>query len=140
MINFNLERFLQAQDKTYPYALKELQNGHKRSHWMWFIFPQMRGLGHSRISNYYGISGIEEAKAYIENPILNQRLREVCETILALETEDANEVFGGIDSLKLKSSMTLFDMVAPDDIYSKVLDKFFEGKRCKSTQQLINQH
>ena len=140
MINFNLERFLQAQDKTYTYALKELQKGHKQSHWMWFIFPQMRGLGHSRMSNYYGISGIEEAKAYIEYPILNQRLREVCETILALETEDANEVFGGIDSLKLKSSMTLFDMVAPDDIYSKVLDKFFEGKRCKSTQQLINQH
>ena len=133
MDDFNLERFLQAQDKTYTYALKELQNGHKRSHWMWFIFPQMRGLGHTRMSNYYGISGIEESKAYIENPILNQRLREVCETILALETDDASEVFGGIDSLKLKSSMTLFDMVAPDDIYSEVLDKFFEGKRCKRT-------
>ena len=137
---FDLDRFIQAQDKAYPYALKELKEGCKRSHWMWYIFPQLRGLGHSRMSNYYGISGINEAKAYLESPILNHRLREVCEAILGLETDDAREVFGGIDSLKLKSSMTLFDLVAPDDIYSKVLDKFFEGKRCKSTQQLINQH
>ena len=130
---FNLLRFLEAQDKAYPYAFRELKEGQKYSHWMWYIFPQLKGLGHSRMSNYYGISGINEAKAYLENPILNQRLREVCETLLDLKTDDAREVFGGIDSLKLKSAMTLFDLASPSDVYDKVLDKFFEGKRCERT-------
>ncbi|MDE5814572.1 MAG: DUF1810 domain-containing protein [Muribaculaceae bacterium] len=136
---FDLNRFLQAQESTYPYALRELKEGYKRSHWMWYIFPQMRGLGHSRMSNYYGISGLEETKAYLENPILNQRLREVCEAILGLDTNDAREVFGGIDSLKLKSSMTLFDLASPDNIFAKVLDKFFDGKRCEKTLAMSNQ-
>ena len=82
---FDLNRFIQAQDSAYPYALKELKEGCKRSHWMWYIFPQLRGLGHSRMSNYYGISGIDEAKAYLENPILNHRLREVCEAISQIQ-------------------------------------------------------
>ena len=130
---FNLDRFIQAQEKAYPYALKELKEGCKRSHWMWYIFPQLRGLGHSSMSDYYGISGVEEAKAYLENPILNQRLREVIEAILGLETNDAKEVFGGIDSLKLKSSMTLFDLASPNDVFDRVLSKFFEDKRCNRT-------
>ena len=130
---FDLHRFIQAQDKAYAYALKELQEGHKRSHWIWFIFPQLRGLGHSRMSDYYGISGIDEAMAYLENPILNQRLREVSETILNLPTNDAVEVFGRIDSLKLKSSMTLFDLASPSDVFDRVLNKFFNGKRDKRT-------
>lgn len=129
MDSFNLDRFLQAQESTYPYALKELKEGCKRSHWMWYIFPQLRGLGHSRMSNYYGISGIEEAKAYLENSMLNKRLREVCEVILDLDTNDAREIFGGIDSKKLKSSMTLFYLASPDDIFAKVLDKFFDGQK-----------
>ena len=133
MDQYNLERFLEAQERTYSYAFRELKEGQKRSHWMWYIFPQLKGLGHSRMSNYYGISGINEAKAYLENPILNQRLREVCETLLDLKTDDAREVFGGIDSLKLKSAMTLFDLASPSDVYDKVLDKFFEGKRCERT-------
>ena len=136
---FNLNRFIDVQDKAYRYALQELKEGCKRSHWMWSIFPQMRGLGHSRMSNYYGISGIEEAKAYLENPILNQRLRELCEIILGLETDDAREVFGGIDSLKLKSSMTLFDLASPKDIFTKVLDKFFEGNQCNRTLKFFNE-
>ena len=130
---FNLDRFIQAQEKAYPYALNELKEGRKRSHWMWYIFPQLRGLGHSRMSNYYGISGVEEANAYLENPILDQRLREVCKTILGLETNDAKEVFGGIDSLKLKSSMTLFDLASPNDVFDRVISKFFEDKRCNRT-------
>ena len=134
----DLNRFIQAQDKAYPYALKELKEGCKRSHWMWYIFPQLRGLGHSRMSNYYGISGINEAKAYLESPILNHRLREVCEAILGLETDDAREVFGGIDSLKLKSSMTLFDLASPNDVFARVLNKFFEGKQDVRTIKLIN--
>ena len=135
---FDLNRFIQAQDSAYPYALKELKEGCKRSHWMWYIFPQLSGLGHSRMSNYYGISGIDEAKAYIENPILNHRLREVCEAILGLETDDAREIFGGIDSLKLKSSMTLFDLASPDDVFATVLNKFFEGKRDVRTLTFFN--
>lgn len=134
---FNLLRFIKAQDKTFPYALQELKEGCKRSHWMWYIFPQLRGLGHSRMSNYYGISGIEEAKSYLENPILNQRLMEVCDSILDLETDDAKEVFGGIDSLKLRSSMTLFDCVSPNDIFAKVLDKYFNGQRDNRTINII---
>ena len=130
---FDINRFIQAQETTYHYAIQELKEGQKRSHWMWYIFPQLRGLGHSRMSNYYGISGIEEAKAYLESPILNQRLRKVCEAILNLETDDAREVLGGIDSIKLKSSMTLFDLASPNDIFDRVLDKFFDGKRCEKT-------
>ena len=135
--SFDLNRFIEAQDKAYRYALQELKEGCKRSHWMWYIFPQLRGLGHSRMSNYYGISGIDEAKAFLENPILNQRLRELCEVILGLETDDAREVFGRIDSQKLKSSMTLFDMASPNDIFTRVLDKFFEGKRCNMTLRVL---
>ena len=136
--SFDLNRFIEAQDTAYPYALHELKEGCKRSHWMWYIFPQLIGLGHSRMSNYYGISGIEEAKAYLDNPILNQRLREVCEIILSLETNDAREVFGGIDSRKLKSSMTLFDLASPNDVFDRVLNKFFEGNQCNRTLTFIN--
>ena len=138
MDNYNLLRFMEVQDKVYPYAIQELKEGRKRSHWMWYIFPQLRGLGHSRMSNYYGISGIDEAESYLENPILNQRLREVCEAILALETDDAKEVFGGIDALKLKSSMTLFDLASPSDVFDKVLKKFFDGQKDIRTLRLIN--
>lgn len=135
---YNLNRFLQAQENTYPYALQELKDGHKRSHWMWYIFPQLIGLGRSNMANHYGISGINEAKAYLDNPVLNRRLREVCEAILALETDDAREVFGGIDSRKLRSSMTLFDIVAPDDVFAGVLEKYFNGRRDSKSIKLID--
>lgn len=133
-----IERFIQAQETAYPYALKELQEGKKRSHWIWYIFPQLKGLGRSFNSEFYGISGLEEASAYLKHPILNHRIREVCKTILALETDDAKEVFGEIDSRKLKSSMTLFDNVSPNDIFAQVLNKFFQGKRCKRTLQKLS--
>ncbi len=133
---FNLMRFVQAHETTYQRALQELCDGRKRSHWMWFIFPQLRGLGHSKMSDYYGIYGIEEALAYIQHPLLNTRMREVCETILSLQTCNAIEIFGDTDSKKLKSSMTLFDIVAPNDIFAEVLLKFFQGKRCKRTLSL----
>lgn len=133
MDKYNLDRFLEAQLNIYPTILTELLGGRKRSHWMWYIFPQLKGLGYSRRSNYYGISGIEEASAYLQNPILNQRLRNVCMIILGLKTDNAIEIFGEIDSQKLKSSMTLFDIVAPNDIFAKILDKYFEGKRCEKS-------
>lgn len=135
---YNLNRFIEAQSGVYHIALKELQDGRKRSHWMWYIFPQLKGLGHSHNSNFYGISRTEEASEYLEHPILGSRLREVSNTILNLATCDVVEVFGGIDSLKLKSSMTLFDLVLPNDIFTLVLDKYFNGQRDRSTIVLLN--
>lgn len=134
---FNLSRFIEAQSYSYDNALHELQNGRKTSHWMWYIFPQLKGLGHSYNSNYYGLSGKDEAKAYLGNPILSERLRNVCGAILGLDTSDARSVLGGIDSHKLRSSMTLFDMVAPDDVFAAVLNKFYGGSRDRRTTDLI---
>ena len=135
--NYNISRFIDAQERIYPIALRELQDGQKRSHWMWYIFPQLKGLGHSYNANYYGVSGTEEASEYLEEQILGQRLREVSAAILNLSTDDAVEVFGGIDSCKLKSSMTLFDIVSPNDIFAQVLDKYFNGQRDNRTINII---
>ncbi|MCM1139086.1 MAG: DUF1810 domain-containing protein [Muribaculum sp.] len=134
---FNLTRFIEAQSYSYDNALCELKNGRKTSHWMWYIFPQLRGLGRSYNSNYYGLSGKDEALAYLENPILSERLRTVCTAILGLDTSDARSVFGGIDSHKLRSSMTIFDLVSPDDVFASVLDKYFDGRRDRRTMCLI---
>ena len=134
---YNLIRFLEAQKNIYPIALKELEEGYKRSHWMWYIFPQLMNLGHSYNAKFYGISGLEEALAYLQEPTLGARLRKVSETILTLPTDDAHEVFGGIDSLKLQSSMTLFDLVSPDDVFTLVLDKYFKGQRDNNTANII---
>lgn len=136
---YNLDRFIEAQSEVYRIALWELQEGRKRSHWMWFVFPQLKGLGHSYNSNFYGICGIHEASAYLDDPILGSRLREVSDTILSLPTDSAIEVFGDIDSIKLKSSMTLFDIVSPNDIFALVLDKYFNGQRDKRTIEKIKQ-
>lgn len=134
---YDIKRFVDAQSDVYPIALRELQEGKKRSHWMWYIFPQLKGLGHSYNSKFYGISGPEESLEYLEDPILGQRLREVSNTILNLATCDAVEVFGGIDSCKLNSSMTLFDFVSPNDIFARVLDKYFNGQRDNRTINVI---
>ena len=134
---YNLNRFIEAQSGVYHIALKELQDGRKRSHWMWYIFPQLKHLGHSYNAKFYGISGIEEAAAYLEYLILEQRIREVSNAILNLPTGDSVEVFGEIDSRKLKSSMTLFDFVLPNDIFARVLDKYFNGQRDNRTISII---
>lgn len=130
---YNLIRFLNAQEDTYQVALKELQEGRKLSHWMWYIFPQLKHLGHSNNAKFYGISGIKEAATYLQHPVLGQRLREVAETIINLPNNDAEAIFGGIDTIKLRSSMTLFDVVSPNDIFAKVIDKYFNGRRDKCT-------
>ena len=137
--NFNLVRFVEAQNGVYPIALKELQEGRKRSHWMWYIFPQLKYLGHSYNAKYYGISGIAEATAYLQHPILGQRLREVTSTILNLQENDAEAIFGGIDAIKLRSSMTLFDVVSPQDVFARVLDKYFGGQRDSKSIKLIEE-
>ena len=134
---FNTERFIDAQYGVYPIALKELQNGFKRTHWMWFIFPQIKGLGHSYNSNYYGLSGIEEAMEYLSEPTLSHRLREISEAVLNLQSNSITDVFGNIDSMKLQSSMTIFDLASPDDIFAKILDKWYDGERDQSTLRIL---
>lgn len=140
MDKYNLERFLQAQEHAYSYALEELKIGRKRSHWIWYVFPQLKGLGRSYNSEFYGISGLEEAKAYLEHPVLGLRLREVCKVIVGLPTNDARAVSGGIDSMKLRSSMTLFDLASPDDVFARVLDKFFDGQGCGTTLGILSDY
>ncbi len=130
---YDIARFIEAQEGVYTIALRELQEGRKRSHWMWYVFPQLKGLGHSYNSEFYGISGTAEAAEYLKDPILGKRLREVSDTILNLPTDNAVEMFGSIDSSKLKSSMTLFDLVSPNDIFARILDKYFNGQQDKLT-------
>ena len=137
--SWNMDRFLMAQENIYPIALQELQNGRKRSHWMWYIFPQLKHLGHSYNAKYYGISGIAEATAYLQHPILGQRLREAASTILNLSGNDAEAIFGGIDAMKLRSSMTMFDIASTNDIFAQVIDKYFNGQRDILTLKIINQ-
>lgn len=135
--NYNLNRFVETQEGIYSIALKELQEGRKRSHWMWYIFPQLKQLGHSYNAKFYGISGIEEVTAYLEHPILGQRIREVSETILNLPGNGSEAIFGGIDAMKLRSSMTLFDLASPNDVFACVLDKYFNGQRDNKTLNII---
>ena len=118
-----LDRFLDAQRGDYAAALAEVRRGRKTSHWMWYIFPQIAGLGQSSTARYYSIRDLEEAREYYAHPVLGQRLREISGALLALRGSDPVAVFGGIDSMKLKSSMTLFAVAAPDDpIFQQVLD------------------
>lgn len=127
-----LERFVKAQETydTYDTALQEMKNGQKRSHWIWFIFPQLKGFGHSYNSSYYGIDDLEEARSYFNHPVLGNRLREITTVLLFHTDEDVVTLMGSyIDAIKLRSSMTLFDAISPNDIFAQVLDAFFDGER-----------
>ena len=132
-VNYNLERFLEAQETDYGRALSEIHDGQKRGHWIWYIFPQIKGLGHSYNSEFYGISGTEEAKAYLNHPVLGQRLREIASALLNCGNPSASDILGFPDDLKVRSCMTLFDLVSPNGIFSDVLEKYYEGKRCEKT-------
>lgn len=134
----SLDRYLDAQDKSYEQALEEIKKRRKRSHWMWYIFPQIKGLGQSPTSIYYSIQNLEEANEYLKNPILGTRLKEITNELLNLELNDPVQIFGGIDSLKLKSCMTLFDYISDDDIFKKVLDKYYDGKLDELTLNICN--
>ncbi|MBC3805226.1 DUF1810 family protein [Acetobacterium fimetarium] len=123
-----VERFIKAQEESYGQALEEIKNGHKRSHWMWYVFPQLKGLGRSETARYYGIANRTEAEAYLADPLLGSRLLEISGELLKLESCDAREVFGRPDDVKLKSSMTLFYLVDGNPIFKAVLDKFFAGE------------
>ncbi len=129
-----LERYLRRQSHTYETALQELKQGEKKSCWMWFIFPQLRGLARSRKSFVYGIRDLDEAKAYLAHPVLGPRLIECCEAVLEHSDRSAEEIFGELDAVKLCSSMTLFSLVCNEgSIFHNVLDRFFGGQRDRLT-------
>lgn len=137
---FDLERFVTAQDQggTYEAALAELRAGRKRSHWMWFVFPQIAGLGQSPISRRFAITSLAEAEAYLAHPVLGPRLLECARVVNELATPSAEDIFGGIDALKLRSSMTLFARACPDDpVFQRVLETYFGGAADEATDRLL---
>jgi uncharacterized protein (DUF1810 family) len=138
-MNSNLTPFLEAQENIYIQALTEIKSGKKQSHWMWYIFPQIKGLGHSSTSQFYGINNIVEAKEYLIHPILGARLREISNVLLESDKSDAFEIFGSPDYMKLKSSMTLFAIATDEEnnVFKKVLDKFFNSSYDRRTLELL---
>ncbi len=133
----NLERFIEAQERSYAVALAEIKSGRKRSHWMWYVFPQIKGLGHSSTAQFYAIQGRAEAEAYMSHPVLSKRLLEISEELLKLDSNNAGEIFGYPDNMKLKSSMTLFYLISNSDVFKRVLDKFFNGEIDERTVELL---
>jgi uncharacterized protein (DUF1810 family) len=135
----NLQRFIDAQDSVYQIALGELRAGSKQSHWMWFVFPQLRGLGLSPTAQFYSIASIDEAREYLVHPLLGARLHECAEAILAwIDHRSAEEIFGSIDAMKLRSSLTLFDRIEPNALFAAGLAGFFGGDRDERTLALLN--
>jgi len=139
---FDLRRFVDAQDRVYDTVLAELLAGAKRSHWIWFVFPQLRGLGRSPTAQHYGISTLDEARAYLAHPVLGPRLRECTELVAAIDGRSVDEIFGWPDNLKVRSSMTLFAHATEDSEvqagFRAVLDKFYGGEEDPATVELLN--
>ena len=136
---FDLARFVSAQRDTFDRALSEVERGRKTSHWMWYIFPQLRGLGHSATAKRYGIRGAEEAEAYLQHELLGSRLIAISEAVVAVEGRSAREIFGTPDDLKLHSSATLFAHVSePGSVFHKVIDKYFDGQFDQQTLHLLS--
>ncbi|MHA7153578.1 DUF1810 domain-containing protein [Arthrobacter sp. TMN-50] len=139
----NLQRFVSAQDTggTYARAMRELAAGSKETHWMWFIFPQIAGLGHSSVAQLYAISSLDEAKAYLAHPVLGPRLVAACETLSSSGELDARQVFGSLDAQKLQSSVTLFLRAAPGiPVFGELLDQCFQGRPDAATEQILAEH
>jgi uncharacterized protein (DUF1810 family) len=136
--SFDLRRFTDAQDATYEHATAELRKARKTSHWMWFVFPQIAGLGHSEMSRRYAISSLAEARAYLAHPVLGRRLVECASILVALRDRTAEQIFGGIDARKLRSSMTLFLRADPDEpVFAQVLAQYFDGVADFATEDRI---
>ena len=136
--DISLNRFLAIQERDYPKALNEINAGKKQSHWMWYIFPQLRGLGRSKMSEYYGIQDISEAKRYLENPILRDRLIELCKVLLLLNGRPAAAIFGSPDDSKLHASMTLFLRTSDEiSVFGEVIEKYFNGMQHRQTIELL---
>lgn len=135
----DLERFVQEQNRSgnYATALTEVINGQKESHWIWFVFPQMRGLGHSSFSIYFGLRGLDDAEAYLKHRVLGKRLNEITKALLAHRGKPIDTIFSALNAKKVRSCMTLFDMVKPNDVFAEVLDVFYKGQRDELTIKLI---
>ena len=133
----SLERFIEAQEMMYEIALKEIKNGRKKSHWMWFIFPQLKGLGFSSMAQRFAISDVNEAKEYIEHPILGERLREITKAALENKNKTAYEIFGSPDHMKFRSSMTLFYLASGEQIFLEAINVFFDGIKDQLTINLL---
>lgn len=136
-MEYNLNRFVEAQSNVYEQVLTELRQGRKTSHWMWYIFPQIKGLGYSSTALYYAISSLDEATEYLHHPVLGDRLIECCRILLGLEGKTAEEIFCGIDAMKLKSSMTLFSLVSDNPVFNQVLGMYFNGEKDNATLRII---
>ena len=136
---YALERFVEAQERVYDAVLGELRSGRKRSHWIWFVFPQLRGLGHSPAAQHYGISSLDEARAYLAHDVLGPRLRECTRLVAAIDGRSVDEIFGWPDNLKVRSSMTLFAWATDDNAeFLAVLDKFYDGEEDPATVERLN--
>lgn len=134
---YNLRRFVDAHRQIYSSALNEIRSGEKQSHWMWYIFPQFRGLGHSRNAEYYGIADRDEAVMFLHHPLLGRNLHEITMAMLTIDEKSAEEILGGIDALKFRSLMTLFDNICPNDIFSDALQKYYDGKVDERTLEML---
>lgn len=140
MPSFDLERFVTAQQPHLADVQAELAAGRKRTHWMWFVFPQLRGLGRSEIARHYGLRSGAEAQAYLAHPVLGPRLRDAVDLVLRVQGRSAHEIFGSPDDLKLRSSLTLFREVdTPDGVFARALDQFFDGKPDEMTLRLLDE-
>ena len=139
-MKYDLARFVKVQEFNYTKALSEIQNGRKRTHWMWYIFPQLKELGRSSTAQYYGIENIEEATEYLNHPVLGARLNEISEALLSNEKSNPYEVMGDIDGLKLCSSMTLFaEVIGYDSVFGRVIEKYYDGKKDENTVRLLRE-
>jgi uncharacterized protein (DUF1810 family) len=137
-VPFDLERFVTAQEGVYDGALRELRAGRKSGHWIWFIFPQLVGLGRSETSRFYGIESLAEARAYLDHPVLGPRLRECVGAVLATSSVTAEQIFGSLDAMKVRSSMTLFHRAGPDEpLFAETLERFYGGTADEATDALI---
>lgn len=139
-MEYDLNRFCEALDFAYELALGEMRAGRKRSHWIWYVFPQVKGLGRSYNARYYALDGVEEARQFLNDEELGGRLREITEVVLEHRDIDVEGLMNGeIDAIKLRSSMTLFDLVSPNDIFAQVLEAFFDGNRCEHTLEICGE-
>jgi uncharacterized protein (DUF1810 family) len=136
---FDLQRFVDAQNRVYDTVLEELRNGAKRSHWIWFVFPQLRGLGHSPTAVRFGIASLDEARAYLAHPVLGPRLHECARLVACIDGRSADDIFGWPDNLKVRSSMTLFAWATDDNAeFCTLLDKFYNGEYDPATAELLS--
>ena len=136
----NIDRFIEIQKREYDKAFKEISSGRKKSHYMWYIFPQLRGLGSTETSKFYGIKDLNEAKEYINNNYLRDNLIKISKELLKQGSNNPRDIFGSIDSIKLRSCMTLFDMVSDNTVFKEVLDKYYHGEKDNLTIELLSSY